>query len=61
MKAHARSLIDESLWQDVPENARPGHDICFRDDKLVSRIEAERFPLDAEAAHYAVELMFTLE
>jgi hypothetical protein len=44
MAAHSQSPIDLALWKDVPERAKPQQAICFRDDKQISRISAERFP-----------------
>lgn len=58
MAVHPRALFDQTLWEDMPETARPTHAICFRDDKIVSRIEAERLSLDAKLPHYSVEVSF---
>lgn len=42
MAAHPLVLVDPSLWSDLPEEARPDRPIMFVDDRVITKIEAER-------------------
>lgn len=56
MAAHARTPIDPTVWEDLPENARPGAPIAFPDDSAVSSIRAERMKPGNEGERYEVEI-----
>jgi hypothetical protein len=52
MTAHRSSPIDASLWEELPEDARPDQPIMFADDSLVCKIEAERRQPDSSGIRY---------
>lgn len=54
MAAHPNTPIDDSVWRDVPQAARPGNSIIFRDDTIVSKVEPERAPPTADQEWYEV-------
>ena len=56
MAAHPRTPIDLKLWTGISELAQPNRIICYMDDKLISKITAERLTSDAHEQHYEVEL-----
>jgi hypothetical protein len=56
MAAHHQTPIDLALWQDIPEGAKPQQAICYRDDRQICRISAERFPPDDYGERYSLEL-----
>ena len=56
MAAAARTPIDAQTWRDVPELARPDRAIVFRDDKWVTRIEAERLAVGTEGPRYELSV-----
>ena len=56
MAAHPRTPIDIEFWSGLPELAQPNRSICYTDDKLISKITAERLTSDAYDPHYEVEL-----
>jgi hypothetical protein len=54
--AHSRTPIELNFWAGLPELAQPNRSICYMDDKLITRIIAERLTSDAHDQHYEVEL-----
>jgi hypothetical protein len=56
MAAHPRTPVDPAPWDDVPELTKPHHAICYRDDKLITKIVAERFSSLKNDESYVVEL-----
>jgi hypothetical protein len=56
MAAHPRTPIDLKFWVGLPEHAQPNKFICFMDDKLITKITAERFPSNTNEPHYEVEM-----
>jgi hypothetical protein len=56
MAVHHNTPIDSEIWLDLPEPARPQHPICFKDDKLIDHISAERLSVDEKGERYYIEL-----
>ena len=56
MAAHPRTPIDMTLWDDFSEQSKPQYAICFRDDKQITKISAERYPPLGNEECYFIEL-----
>ena len=56
MAAHPRVPVDPSLWDELPDAAKPDRAIAFRDDSIVSLILIERLPTPPEGPRYEVGL-----
>ena len=54
MAAHPRTPVDTAIWSSLPEHAQPNRSICFKDDKLLWKISAER--ISSNDRHYEVEV-----
>ena len=56
MAIHPLTPIDATDWEDLPLEARPHNKLVFKDDALIDRIEAQRFPPDGPEPRYQIEL-----
>lgn len=56
MAAHPLTPIDPATWQDIPDEIRPGHPICYIDDAVIQKIFAERLTPMNNREYYVVEL-----
>jgi hypothetical protein len=56
MAAHPLVPIDPSLWSELPEEARPDRPIIFVDDRVITKIEAERHEADSFGIRYELVL-----
>ena len=56
MAANTQTLtfIDATDWLDVPESVRPDRVVAFRDDGIITRIEAVRVEPGKGQLHYEV-------
>ena len=56
MAAHPATPIDAPAWSEVPPESQPSRAIAFTDDAAISRIQAERMPLEGRAGQYKIEV-----
>ena len=55
--AHPNIPLDQALWADLPAEFGPQNAIVFADDRIVSKIHAQRIPSQGLAAWYEVTII----